>query len=279
MRLSKSNAGEVVRALLRSKTFVVGAVILLWWIVDAIGWRLLVAHDPQQLASTAALSPPSNVHWLGTDNLGRDVLSRVLAGASSVLTIAPAATALALAGGTAVGLLAGFYRGWLDQIITRILDVFLALPAIVVSILLLAVLGSSKVTVIVIIGLLFVPNVARTVRAIVLTERTQDYVAAARLRGQRDAEVMVMEILPNITGPLLVETTVRFGYAVFAVATLSFLGLGLQQPSPDWGLSIALGRTYLQVAPWVVLAPAAALATLIVAINLVVDGLRQVIHE
>ncbi|MQA08953.1 MAG: ABC transporter permease subunit [Pseudonocardiaceae bacterium] len=270
---------DLVRALLRSKTFMVGCAILLWWVLDSVAWSLFVPTDPQALDPTNALAAPSAQHWLGTDNLGRDVLSRVLAGATTVLGIAPAATLLALLLGTTIGLAAGYYRGWFDELITRLLDAFLAFPPIVVAVLALAVVGASNVAVILVTGLLFVPNVARTVRSVVLQERSRDYIAAARLRGERGPYIMVAEILPNVGGPLMVEATVRFGYAVFTVATLSFLGLGLQQPSPDWGLAISLGRSYLQVAPWVVLAPALALATLVVSINLVVDGLRQVIEE
>jgi peptide/nickel transport system permease protein len=270
---------ELVRALLRSKTFLVGAAILLCWVIDAIAWPLFAPHDPQQLNPTQALQAPSSEHWLGTDNLGRDVFSRVLAGASSILTIAPPATVIAIVLGTIVGLAAGYYRGWVDEASMRLSEAFLAFPTVVICILALAAVGNSTLSVIVIIGLLFVPNVSRTIRTVALQERGRDYVAAARLRGERGPYVMFVEILPNITGPVLVETTVRFGYAVFTAATVSFLGLGIQQPSPDWGLSIALGRSYLQVAPATVIAPAIALATLVVAINLVVDGLRQVIEE
>jgi peptide/nickel transport system permease protein len=270
---------EVFAALLRSKTFMVGIVILGWWIVDAIAWPLFVPDDPQALNPSEALFGPSGAHWLGTDNLGRDVFSRLLAGASSVLAIAPAATVLSLVLGTTIGLAAGYYRGWFDQIVTRLLDAFLAFPTIVLAILGLAVLGSSSFTVILVIGFLFVPNVARTIRSTALQERSRDYVAAARLRGERGPYILFAEILPNVSGPLMVEATVRFGYAVFAAATLSFLGLGVQQPSPDWGLSVALGRSYLQVQSLMVVGPAIALATLVVAINLVVDGLRQVIEE
>jgi peptide/nickel transport system permease protein len=133
--------------------------------------------------------------------------------------------------------------------------------------------------VIVVIGLVFTPIVARTVRAAVLAEREKEYVAAARLRGEPALRIIVAEILPNVTGPIAVEATVRLGYAIFTSATLSFLSLGLQQPSPDWGLSIALGRQYLQIAPWIVLFPAGALATLIVAVNLVADAIQQELEE
>jgi peptide/nickel transport system permease protein len=155
----------------------------------------------------------------------------------------------------------------------------LSLPLIIIAVLVLASLGRDTRNVILVIAFIFIPLVGRTVRSAVLVEREREYVAAARLRGERGLYIMFAEILPNITGPILVETTIRLGYAIFTSATLSFLGLGLQPPSPDWGLQIASGRVYLQIAWWMVLWPAAALATLVVGINLIADGLRQVVEE
>jgi peptide/nickel transport system permease protein len=270
---------ELLRELVRSKTFVVGAIILAFWVLDAIFWRAIVPHDPLGVDPTGTLKSPGGAHWFGTDNLGRDVFSRVLAGASTVLVIAPAATALGLVGGTTVGLVTGFYRGWVDDVVSRIVDAFLALPLIVISVLVLASLGRSTLNIILVIGIIFTPLIGRTVRSAVLVEREREYVAAARLRGERGIRIMVWEILPNITGPIMVEATVRLAYAIFTAATLSFLGLGLQDPSPDWGLQIANGRAYMQVGWWMVIFPAAALATLVVGVNLVADGLKRVVEE
>jgi len=270
---------ELLRALVRSKTFVVGAAILVFWVFDAIFWRAIVPHDPLAVDPIGTLKAPSGAHWFGTDNLGRDVFSRVLAGAATVLVIAPAATALGLVGGTTVGLVTGFYRGWVDDVVSRIVDAFLALPLIVITVLVLASLGRSTLNIILVIGIIFTPLIGRTVRSAVLVEREREYVAAARLRGERGIRIMVWEILPNITGPITVEATVRLAYAIFTAATISFLGLGLQDPSPDWGLQIANGRAYMQVAWWMVIFPAAALATLVVGVNLVADGLKRVVEE
>jgi peptide/nickel transport system permease protein len=267
------------RSLLRSKTFVVGGVIVLFWIVDALFWRHIVPHDPQALDPGLTLKGPSGSHWFGTDDLGRDMFSRVLAGAAPVLTVAPAATAIGVGAGTFIGLVTGYYRGLVDDVVMRLVDALLAFPLIVIAVLVLAVLGPSVANVILVIGIVFTPIVARTVRAAVLVEREREYVARARLRGERAPYVMAVEILPNVTGPIVVESTIRLGYAIFTAATLSFLSLGIQQPSPDWGLTIALGRQYLQIAPWIVLFPAAALATLIVSVNLIADGVRQVFEE
>ena len=262
-----------------SKTFIAGAAILLFWILVALFWGAVVPYSPQALDPTASLAPPSAEHWFGTDNLGRDVFSRVLAGASSVLTVAPLGTALGMLGGIAVGLVTGYYRGRVDGVVMRVVDALLAFPLIIIAVLVLSVLGPSKVNVILVIGVVFTPIVARTVRSAVLSEREREYVAAARLRGESGLYIMVSEILPNILSPIAVEATIRLGYAIFTSATLSFLSLGIQEPSPDWGLTISIGRVYLQAAPWMVLFPALALATLVVAVNLVADGLLQAVEE
>ncbi len=275
----RERARQLAVALLRSPTFVVGAVVLTFWVADALAWRLLAPHDPLAVDAVAVLQGTSGRHLLGTDDLGRDVFSRVLAGATPVLTVAPLATLLGLAGGTIVGLVSGYYRGLVDDVLSRVVDALLAFPAVVIALLALTVLRSSRPTVILVIGLLFVPIVSRTVRGAVLVERQREYVASARAAGDSGPYVMFAEILPNITGPIAVEGTVRLGYAIFTAATLSFLGVGLQIPSPDWGLTVAVERANLNSNAWVVLGPAVALATLVVAVNLVADGLRQVLEE
>ena len=266
-------------ALLRSKTFLVGAVIVLWWIVAAVSWRWIAPYDPNAVEPLASLQGPSRAHWLGTDDLGRDVFSRVLAGSASVLGVAVSATVLGIAAGVLLGLITGFYRGLVDNVLMRIVDAMLAFPLVIIAVMVLAVLGRSLLNIVIVIAIVFTPAVSRTVRSVVLGERELDYVAAARLRGERGPYIMVAEILPNITGPIAVEATVRLGYAVFTVGTLSFLGFGLQPPSADWGLAVNNGRAFLQIAPWIVLFPALALASLVVAVNLVADGLKQVADE
>jgi peptide/nickel transport system permease protein len=160
-----------------------------------------------------------------------------------------------------------------------VVEALLAFPLVIIAVMVLSILGRSDANVILVIGIIFTPIVSRTVRAAVLSERDRENVAAAKLLGESGPQIMLTEILPNITGPIAVETTIRLGYAIFASATLAFLGLGIGEPSPDWGLTIALGRQYLQSASWMVVFPAAALATLVVAVNLVADGLTQVVDE
>lgn len=275
----RRQAWLLTQRLFHSKTFVIGAAVLLFWVLDAIFWPLIVPRDPLASDYLNTLKGPSSLHWFGTDDLGRDILSRVLAGARSVLVMAPAATLLGLVGGIAVGLVTGYYRGLVDDIIMRFVDALLAFPLIIIAAFVLAVLGPSELNVILIIAIVFTPIIARTVRAAVLSEREREYVAAAKLLGEPGPKIMAREILPNVMGPIIVEATVRLGYAIFASATLAFLSLGIQPPTPDWGLMIAEGRVFLQVAPWIVIFPAIALATLIIAINFVADGLRQVIEE
>jgi len=264
----------LVRALLRSPTFMIGLVVVLFWVFMALFSAFVTQSFTAQDAANS-LQPPSSAHWFGTDDLGRDVFARTMAGARSVLIIAPLATVLALLWGGIIGLISGYYRGITDEIIMRAIDVLLALPIIITSILILSLFGKGTAIIIVAIGALFTPVVSRTVRAAVIGEREREYVMAARLRGERSAFVMGREILPNITQPIVVEGTIRLGYAVFTAATLSFLGFGLVPPSPDWGLTIANQRIFLQIAPWTVMFPAAALASLVVAVNLITDGLGR----
>jgi peptide/nickel transport system permease protein len=272
---------EMLSQLGRSKTFLIGCFIVAFWVFWAIVGSSLTPQDPLA-QSDDVLAPPSSAHYFGTDQLGRDVFSRVLAGASDTLSVAPLATLLGIVAGTIIGLITGFWGdGLADDVISRIIDAVLALPLIVIAVLALVGLGSSKSTLIIVIGFVFTPIVARTVRATVLGERGLDYVQAARLRGERPPFIMGREILPNVMGPIVVETTVRLGYAIFAVAGLTFLGFGVQPPSPDWSLQIADNYQLLNSGTywWTVLFPSLAIASLIIGVNLAADGLQQVVDR
>ncbi len=271
---------ETLRQLARSKTFLVGALILLFWIACAILNTAITPHDPLAQGDLQ-LAGPGSGHLLGTDQLGRDVLSRVLAGARDIMIVAPAATLLGVAGGTVVGLVSGYFRGLVDDAVSRIVDAILALPLIVIAVTVLVALGPSRGTLIIVIGIVFTPIVSRTVRAAVLAERQLDYVQAAWLRGERPLYVMFVEILPNVMGPIIVEATVRLGYAIFTVAGLTFLGFGVQPPSPDWSLQIADNYTLLSAGTywWTVLFPAIAIASLVIAVNMVADGISRVLER
>jgi peptide/nickel transport system permease protein len=271
---------ERSKALLRSPTFVVGALILLFWVACALIGHWVVPQDPYASDPLNSLTPPDATHWFGTDQLGRDVFARVIVGARDILTIAPLATLLGTLAGTAVGLIVGYFDGWVDNVIGRLIDAVLALPLVIVALLALAAVGASNVTVILVIGITFTPITARTVRAAVFAERNLDYVLAAQLRGENAFYIMFAEILPNVLQPIIVEATVRLGYAIFAVATLSFLGFGIQPPSADWGL--ALSECYTLMAGgawWTVVFDAAAIASLVVGVNLVADGIQGVLER
>ncbi|MDR5736500.1 MULTISPECIES: ABC transporter permease [unclassified Caballeronia] len=271
---------DALGALLRSGTFDFGVLILLSWIVCALFGHWLVPLDPYASDPLNSLAPPSPEHWFGTDQLGRDVFARVIVGSRDILTIAPLATLIGTAAGTAIGLIVGYFGGWVDAVIGRVTDALLALPLVIVALLALAAVGASNATVILVIGLTFAPITARTVRAAVLGERHLDYVLAAQLRGENAFYIMFAEILPNVLPPIVVEATVRLGYAIFAVATLSFLGFGIQPPSADWGL--ALSESYTLMAGgawWTVVFDAAAIASLVIAVNLVADAVQGVLDR
>jgi peptide/nickel transport system permease protein len=271
---------ERIRLLMRSPTFVVGSVVVLFWVICALVPHLLERYDPIQTRILQKFEPPSGAHWFGTDDLGRDVYARVIAGARDILIIAPLATLLGTVAGTAIGLLAGYRGGWLDETLMRIVDAFLAIPTIILATMVLAAIGSSSFGVIIVIGLVFTPIIARTVRAAVLGERDLEYVQAAQLRHERSTYVMFVEILPNVSGPILVEFTVRIGYAIFAIAVLSFLGFGIQPPSSDWGLTISQEYGYLSAGFWwPTLFPALAIASLVIAVNLISDAVAQVLER
>jgi peptide/nickel transport system permease protein len=267
---------ERLTVLAHSKTFIAGVIIIGFWVFCAIFGYVIAPDDPLKTDPINALLAPSSSHLFGTDTLGRDVFSRVIVGARDILIVAPLATLLGTVLGTALGLITGYFRGPVDDILSRIIDTFLAVPVVIIGLLALVALGPSKPTVIVVIGIVFTPVVARTVRAAVLSERDQEYVAAARLRNESTRYILFAEILPNVLGPVVVEFTVRLGYAIFTIATLSFLGFGIQPPAPDWGLQIFEHYGLISGGYWwPVVFPALAIASLVIGVNLVSDGLSQ----
>ncbi len=267
---------ERLRLLRRSPTFVLGGVLVGVWILCAIFGTLIAPHAPGADDVLNKLAGPSADHLFGTDRLGRDVLSRVIVGAREILITAPLATILGTVAGTAIGLVTGYYRGFVDEVIMRIVDAMLAVPVIVLALLAIVALGPSRATLILVIGTVFGMIIAKTVRAAVLSERELEYVQAARLRNERSPYILFAEILPNVMGPIVVEFTVRLGYAIFTIATLAFLGFGADPSIPDWGRDISEHYQFISAGVWwAVLFPSLAIATLIVGINLMADAIAQ----
>jgi peptide/nickel transport system permease protein len=274
------SSGELTswRLLLRRPTFFAGAAILIFWVVCALFAKVIAPHDPLAQELLATNQAPSSAHWFGTDQLGRDVLSRVIAGSRTILIIAPLATLLGTVLGTALGLLMGYLGGVVDIVVSRVVEAVLALPLVIVAFLFVVALGPSPPVIIVVVGFVFTPLIARTVRSAVLVESQLDYLSSARLIGERSPRIMFVEIFPNVLPTILVEFTVRLGYAIFTVATLSFLGFGVQPPTPDWGADIATNYSVLPAGYWwMTLFPALAIASLVIAINLVTDSTEQVL--
>jgi peptide/nickel transport system permease protein len=266
------------RLLLRRPAFWVGAGIALFWVVCAVFGYHFVPYSPLAQNLLSANAAPSSAHWFGTDPLGRDVLSRVITGARDILIITPVATIIATILGTALGLAMGYLGGAFDAVAGRLVEAFLALPFVIIAFLFVVAVGRSLVGITIIIALVFTPLIARTVRAAVLVERHMDYVPAARLLGEKSPRVMFAEILPNVMPAIVVEFTVRLAYAVFAVVTLSFLGFGIQPPTPDWGADISANYVNLVSGYWwQTLFPALAIATLVTAVVLIADSIEQVL--
>ncbi len=265
------------RALLARPSFTVSAVIVLFWVLAAIGWRL-VGLDP--FGDTgAALAPPSAAHWFGTDRIGRDVFARVLAGAEPALQVGPLGAALATVLGATLGLVAGYHRGWVDQALMRVFDVFLTLPTLIFLLVIVGAFGGSPLTIVLAVGVLFAPGIARIVRVAVLVEMGKQYVPSVRLQGERPGRLIVRELLPNVWPQILVQATLSIAGAIFISSSLSFLGLASAPPSPDWGLAVNENRAYLQTAWWTLAFPTLAIASLVVSLNLIADNLKEVFRR
>jgi peptide/nickel transport system permease protein len=269
---------ERFKVLRSNKAFIIGSFILVFWIICAIFGQTIARYPINQMDFDATYAPPSAKYWFGTDQLGQDIFSRVIVGARLIVVISVLATALGTIVGATIGLAAGYFKGIFDMIVMRILEAISAIPVIIIALLAVASVGrSSPVITVFIIGFIFAPNIARTVRAAVLGEAELEYVAAARLRTERTPHILFREVLPNVLPPLIVEFTVRLGYAIFAVATLSFLGAGVETGSPDWGTQVA--ETWALIFSntwWPTLFPALAIASLAVSINLISDALLEV---
>lgn len=280
---------EIGRFVWASKTMLIGLIIVFFWVFAAICAPYLTPYSPTEQDWNAPNEGPSASHILGTDELGRDLWTRLCYGARVILVYLPISESLFIPGGTALwsvfgalvvgctlGLLSGYFGGWLDEIIMRLLDSMMSIPVLLLYLIIVATLGASAINVVLAITIVGTPGIARLVRGLTLDIRTREYVAAAEVRADPQWEIMFKEILPNARGPIIVDAMLRVGYSVFAMGNLGFLGLGIPPPSPDWGSMIASGRQFiLQGSPWQALWPAIAIASLVVGLNLIADGLRE----
>jgi peptide/nickel transport system permease protein len=272
-----------------SKTLAAGIVIVFFWLFVAVCAPWVTSYSPTEQDWKAPNQGPSAEHILGTDDLGRDLWSRICYGALVILITMPVGENFFLPGGTALwsvfaalaigctlGLTGGYFGGWLDEILMRLLDAMMSIPVLLLYLIIVSAFGASAVNVVLAITIVSTPGIARLVRGLTLDIRTREYIRAAEVRADNPWQIMFVEILPNARGPIIVDALLRVGYAVFAMGTLGFLGLGMPPPSPDWGSMIAAGRQFiLQGSPWAALWPSIAIASLVVGLNLIADGLLE----
>ncbi len=268
---------DLGRRLLRHRGALVGLIILGALALMAMGAPWLSPRDPIKTAPRTALQPPGAGYWLGSDQLGRDVASRVVHGARISLTVGLIAVTIAVVVGAPIGLVAGFYGGRLDSFVMRVMDVLLAFPGILLALAIVSVLTPGLTNVMIAVGLSAVPTYARLVRGSVLAARENLYVEAARALGTRDPSILARYILPNVVAPLVVTATLGLGTAILASAALSFLGLGSQPPQPEWGRMLSEGRDYLREAWWISTFPGLGIMLTVLGMNLLGDGLRDVL--
>jgi peptide/nickel transport system permease protein len=273
----RSETARLIGMFLTRSSGGLGLVLVLLAVLGAVFAPYLTPWDPITLNPPDRLQGPSREHLLGTDQFGRDTLTRILYGGRISLSIAGSAVVLALLVGGALGVLAGYYRGLLDAIIMRVTDVLLSFPAVLLAIALIAFLGAGYQNLVLAIGIIYMGPFARVARAAVLTVREELFVEAARALGGRDTRIVLLAVLPSAAAPLIVEVTLRLAYAILAEASLSFLGLGTQPPTPSWGLMVADGRRFLSLSPWATIAPGLAIMVVVLGFNLFGDGLRDVL--
>ena len=256
-------------------SLIFGSAMLAAIVVLAAAGPSLSPYDLDAMQLDMRLKPPSGLHWLGTDEFGRDVLSRVLNGAQSSLLMGFGATLVSLVVGVPLGLVAGYYRGVVDETIMRIVDIMISLPPIILGLLILSVTSPSLWKTVLAVGFVYIPIITRLTRSVTLEVVGEEYIQAARARVESGWYILFHEILPNAWPPIIVESALRVTFAMLLAAALSFLGLGVQPPASDWGLMIAEARPFINAAPWIVCAAGAALCVTVIAINLFGDGLRE----
>ena len=253
----------------------IGTTIVLLFLLIALIGPFIAPYGANEQIYTEARQPPSTSHLFGTDRLGRDVFSRVILGARDIFALAGLGTLLAVITGTVFGLTSGYLGGYFDEGLMRFFDTLLAIPALLLALLLLGTVGPSRNSILIVIVIVYTPIIARVVRSVVLTVRPMGFVEASRTQGESLPWILYRVILPSVTPALTVETALRFSYAIFLVASLGFLGIGVQPPNPDWGLMVSEARHDVTQTPWALYFPAAAIAILVIGVNLMADGLKR----
>ncbi len=271
----KKEKSRAWRKMKRNKSALVGGVIVLFFALLAISAPLLPIPDPIATSWTAIRKAPSAAHWLGTDDLGRDILSRMIWGARASLMAGVFSVAIAVGIGVPFGLVSGYFGGWVDMVISRITEALLAMPFLIMAIALAAFLGPSLTNAMIAIGLSAMPIFVRLTRGQVLAVKTEDYVEGARSVGLNHFEIMTRYILPNVFSPIIVQATLTVATAIIAEASLSFLGLGQQPPAPSWGSMLNVAKNFLSQAPWMAMWPGIAIFLVVIGFNMLGDGLRD----
>ena len=262
---------------IHNKLAVSGSIILILFLGMAIFAPAIAPYDPFYMDSTAVLSPPSSAHLLGTDNMGRDILSRIFYGARISLRVSLISVAIATVAGVLLGVAAGYFGKVVDAIISRILEIMFAFPGVLLALLIMSILGASLNNIIIAIGIVYTPIFARITRGAVLSVKDSLYVEAARSIGVKDAAIIVRHILPNILSPVLVQVTLSLAFAILSEAALSFLGIGVEPDIPSWGIMLNNGKAWIEIAWWVGVFPGIAIALAVLGFNVLGDGLRDVL--
>jgi len=269
---------DTLRRLMRTPQGALGSVLLVALVLACVLGGAAAPYQPEAMDFSGRFAAPGVKHWFGADQLGRDVLSRLLVGARSTIPLAVAATFSGAAVGAFVGTLSAYLGGWWDEAITRTIDAVMAVPHLLLALILVSTLGKGSLNAAFAIAISVVPSMARVTRSVALAVRQQEYVKAAIARGESASWIVLREMLPNVAAPVIIEATIRVAFAVMLFATLSFLGLGAQPPASEWGLMVSEARRFMHQAPWVIVAPSLAIAATAICFNLLGDGLRDALN-
>ncbi|GGA93128.1 ABC transporter permease [Ornithinibacillus halotolerans] len=263
------------RQLRRNRFAIAGFVIILFFVLIAIFAPLITNHEPNKIVPLDRLQSPSAEHYFGTDDVGRDIFTRIAYGARISLMVGFFAVTGALIFGTLLGIIAGYYGRWVDMLISRIFDIMLAFPSILLAIAIVAILGPSLQNALIAIAIVNIPIFGRLIRSKVVSLREEEFIMAARAQGMKNGRILFHHILPNSVAPIIVQATLSFGTAILEAAALGFLGLGAQPPNPEWGAMLAASRDFIQLAPWTLIFPGVSIMLVVLGFNLVGDGLRD----